>query len=259
VKEIPYTEALATLRELRERRHPGPALAAFDGDGTLWSGDVGEDFLEHLLDEDAFTDVAAALFHDEATTYGVAREVRPKAQLATLFRAYVDGTYPEDRVCAVIALAVAGRPSSDVTRVAADVVRAKGVAGRLHDETVGVLEAARASGVEVVLVSASPRPVVVAAAELLGLGEADVIAVTCVEERGVLGGSLLEPMPYGEGKAACLRSRLAGRPLLVSCGDNAFDMAMLALAELPLAIRPKDRLRAIAHELPALAVLGRVG
>ncbi len=259
MQEIPYTKALATLRELRERRHPGPALAAFDGDGTLWSGDVGEDFLEHLLDEDAFTDVAAALFRAEASAYGVAHEARPKAELAALFRAYVAGSYPEDRVCAIIALAVAGRPASDVARVAADVVRARGVSGRLHDETVGVLEAARASGVEVVLVSASPRPVVVAAAALLGLGEGDVIAVTCVDEAGVVGDRLLEPMPYGEGKAECLRARLAGRPLLLSCGDNAFDMAMLKLAALPLAIRPKDRLRAIAHELPALAVLGRIG
>lgn len=244
---------VAKLRALAAD-HPDGACA-FDGDGTLWSGDVGEDFLEHLLHEDAFTDLAARLFAGEAERFGVTKSKRAKDQLAAMFHAYTEGTYPEDRICGLIALAVAGRRADDVARVAEAVVSAREVRGRLHEEAVGILDESRALGLTCYLVSASPRPIVVAAAACVGLGPNDVIAVTVREVDGTLGASLDEPIPYGEGKATRLIERLGARPLLACAGDNAFDLAMLKRARLPLAIRPKSRLRDLAHELPSLVIL----
>jgi len=251
--ETSYATAVIRVRAAAQGR---PSVAAFDGDGTLWSGDVGEDFLHFLLEENAFTPAAARLFQEDAARHGVRARPTPRDTLSALFEAYTEGAFPEDRICGLIALAVAGRPTADVAAACEALVVARGVAGRLHAECVGILEECRALGVETVVVSASPRPVVVAAARLVGLGPHEVIAVTPHEAEGRVAPTLDEPIPYGEGKATRLRERLAGRDLVLAAGDNAFDMAMLSLAAIPLAIRPKARLRAIAGELPSLTILG---
>lgn len=255
MKETSFRDALSLLDA--HARPAGAGVAAFDGDGTLWAGDIGEDYLHALLEEDRFTDEAARLFADEASRAGIATTGRARDDLAALFRAYVAGAFAEDRICGLIALAVAGRELGPVAAFATEVVRARGVASRLHDEAIGIATACRDRGLEVVLVSASPRAVVVAAAAVVGLAENAVIAVTPRETGGRVGTTLDEPIPYGEGKAIRLRERIGARELVVCAGDNAFDMAMLRLARFPYAIRPKDRLRAIADELPALTVLGR--
>ncbi len=252
------SSAIAKLRVLAAE-HPDGACA-FDGDGTLWSGDVGEDYLAHLLEEDAFTDEASRLFASEAERFGVAKTTAASDQLAALFRAYTEGKLAEDRICGLIALAVAGRTSEDVAKVAEEVVRLRDVRGRLHDETLEFLNESKKLGLLSLLVSASPQPIVVAAARVLGgagLDAGDVIAVTPHEENGRVTTSLLLPIPYGEGKAQRLAERLGDRVLVACAGDNAFDLPMLAKARLPLAIRPKERLRAIAHELPGLRILGQ--
>ena len=48
VRTATVAELIATL-EQHVKQEPGGAIA-FDGDGTLWSGDIGEDFFEALLD-----------------------------------------------------------------------------------------------------------------------------------------------------------------------------------------------------------------
>ena len=47
------------------RAEPGGAIA-FDGDGTLWSGDIGEDLFEALLEGGRIEEVAHAALAREA-------------------------------------------------------------------------------------------------------------------------------------------------------------------------------------------------
>lgn len=42
---------------------------------------------------------------------------------------------------------------------------------------------------------------------------------------------------------------------MLAAGDNVFDLAMLAEATVPVAIRPKQRLLVRAGELPALVAV----
>ena len=65
------------------------------------------------------------------------------------------------------------------------------------------------------------------------------------------------PIPYGEGKVHGLRARMGATPLLAAFGDNAFDVAMLRSARIPVAVRPKERLLARSHEVPDLVVVQR--
>jgi phosphoserine phosphatase len=48
------------------------------------------------------------------------------------------------------------------------------------------------------------------------------------------------------------------RPLYAAFGDNAFDVSLLAGAAVPVAVRPKPRLRARAGEVPGLVELAPV-
>ena len=76
---------------------------------------------------------------------------------------------------------------------------------------------------------------------------------------GIVQCAVERPIPYGSGKVTHLRERLgADRVLYAAFGDNAFDVAMLREARLPVAIRPKARLVERAAEVPALVVLETV-
>ncbi len=252
----PYESVLARLRAAAATDpQAGTGAVAFDGDGTLWSGDVGEDFLEALLAEDAFTGAAMATFAADAERHCVPRREGAKAQLHAIFEAYGHGRFAEDRMCELIALGVAGRAVADVSDLCDRLVESRGLAARLHEEALGLLAEARALGLEVFLVSASPRPIVVAAARLVGVDAGHVVAATVHEHEGLVTSALDAPIPYGEGKVTRLRRAIGERPLVLAAGDNVFDLAMLAQAEVPVAIRPKQRLLARAAELPRLVAV----
>ena len=52
------------------------------------------------------------------------------------------------------------------------------------------------------------------------------------------------------------RIGIAAPSLYAAFGDNAFDVALLQAARVPVAVRPKARLRARAGEVAALVELG---
>jgi phosphoserine phosphatase len=55
-----------------------------------------------------------------------------------------------------------------------------------------------------------------------------------------------------------LRERIAdGQALYAAFGDNAFDVPMLAASRVPVAVRPKARLRACADAVPGIVELAR--
>lgn len=250
-------EPYETVRlRLREAARVSPTGAvAFDGDGTLWSGDVGEDFLEALLAEDAFSADAFELFGSDAARFGVPARDGAKAQLEALFEAYGHGRFPEDRICELIALAVAGRPIAEIDAFASRLVETRGLAARLHGECVALLDEARSLGLEAFVVSASPRPIVVAAARLVDVDPDHVIAATARTAGGLSTRAIDAPIPYGPGKVTRLRGAIGERPVVLAAGDNVFDLAMLAEAAVPVAIRPKQRLLVRAGELPRLVAV----
>src|SRR5439155_1761579 len=101
-------------------------------------------------------------------------------------------------------------------------------------------------------VSASPRPIVEQAARALGIDASHVVAATPMYEGETMRAAAVRPIPYAAGKVACLRARIADRPLYAAFGDNAFDVAMLREARVAVAVRPKPRLRDRAHEVPGM-------
>ncbi len=251
----------ATIEEVIQRidaeaaRAPGGVVAT-DGDGTLWSGDIGEDFFAALLQGDRLLPSVHEPLAREAREAGIATDGSAVAIAHRIHAAYLAGTFPEERVCEIMTWAVAGWRADDVDAFADEVVRAVDLASRLHGEAVRVVEHARSRGVPVHLVSASPRPIVHAAARLVGIAPEHVTAaIEQTNGDGTVLPGVHRPIPYGEGKVKRLREKLGDRPLYAAMGDNAFDVALLNASRTPIAIRPKARLVERAAEVADLVVL----
>jgi phosphoserine phosphatase len=239
---------------------PGGAIA-FDGDGTLWSGDIGEDFFEAALRRGPHPTTREPLLR-EAMEAGL--DVSPRASAHDLAHAihasYLAGAFAEERICEIVAWIAGGWSHAELRAFCTQTVESIGLRDRLHGEALRVLAHARARGIDTYLVSASPLGIVEAAAAVVGIDRA---RVTAVRERispdGIVECGVVRPIPYGEGKVTNLRTLIGpGRPLYAAFGDNAFDVALLRSARHPVAIRPKQRLLDRAHEVPGLRILERI-
>lgn len=256
VRTATVSDVIGAIEE-HARSEPGGAIA-FDGDGTLWSGDIGEEFFAALLAEDRLTEVAREALAREAArarlaTAGAAAEIAHR-----IHAAYLAGAFPEERVCEIMTWACAGWTLCELDSFAARVIGRLGLDARLHGEALSVARWAEGRGLPVFLVSASPRAIVEAAARLLGIDRARVASATeALDDRGVVLPAVHRPIPYGPGKVTRLREKLGARALYAAFGDNAFDVALLLEAKVPVAIRPKPRLVERAAEVPGLVVLER--
>lgn len=256
--ELQSAEEVWARVERLARAQPGGVVAT-DGDGTLWSGDVGEDLFHAFVDRGEVAPPALEAFRREAREHDLSDAGTGQDLARRIYAAYVEGHFPEERVCELMAWCFAGWARGQVQELARDVVDRVGLAARLHREVLHVLDRARAAGIEAVLVSASPVAVVLAAGARVGFDEAHVVAAHPRFATDVMLAEVERPIPYGPGKVSRLRERIGGRPLYAAFGDNAFDVAMLAGAHVAVAVRPKPKLRERAHEVAGLVELAPEG
>lgn len=234
-------------------------VVATDGDGTLWSGDVGEDLFRAFLDRADVLPPAREAFCREARAHALSDAGSGEEVAGRIYEAYVAGRFPEERVCELMTWCFAGWTRARVQQFARDLVDRIGLSARLHREVIHVLDRARAAGIEAVLVSASPAVVVLEAGARVGFDEAHVVASLPRFEADVMRAEVERPIPYGPGKVSRLRERIGERTLYAAFGDNAFDVAMLASARVAVAVRPKPKLRDRAHEVEGLVELAPEG
>ena len=198
------------------RSAPRPAVAVFDVDGTLTTGDCVLPFLRRV----AGRRLAAALLR------------RPLALVGGLVRR------DRDRLKALACASLAGIPAAQVDRVGAEFARDV-ASSRLRDDTTARLERHRALGHTVVLASASLDAYLEPLGSLLG---ADEIVCTRLERGadGLLTGRLEGANCRGPEKARRVRSLLEERGLgdaeLWAYGDSPDDDALLASAEHPVRV-----------------------
>jgi phosphoserine phosphatase len=193
-------------------RAPGGDVV-FDADGTLWRGDVGEDFLRFATHRKLLPGE-----HDYAT-YEAHLERSP---------AYAYGW------CVEI---LRGMPEP-VLREHCERFFAERFAGRVFGFVRPLLERLRRSGLTPWVCSASPRWMVLPGAKALGIDDAHVIGVSCAVENGVLSGVVDQPVPVGPGKVTWLERR--GVKPVLGVGNGDFDVDMLAASSRALVIAPPD-------------------
>jgi phosphoserine phosphatase len=249
------TDEIISRIETEAEREPGGAIV-FDGDGTLWSGDIGDDYFAALVADGRLTKLAHDALVVEARAENVDTSGTASDVARRIHEAYAAGTFPEERVCELMAWACAGWSRTDLDAFAAKVVTTFDLPSRLHGEAVRVARWAMSRSLPVHLVSASPRAIVEQAAQIVGIDLARVSAACeAIDDAGIVLTSVVRPIPYGPGKVSRLREKLGARVLYAAFGDNAFDVAMLREARIPVAIRPKPRLVERAAEVPGLVTL----
>ena len=227
-----------------------PAVA-FDADGTLWTGDVGDEFFESLVAAGAVRPEAAERFANEVASLAPASpSIKHGAEALT--KAVSEHRFDEERFYEMVGWLGAGHTRSELESFADAMHRERDLDARLHAEVKPVLAWARANGVEVFVVSASPCIVVARGVARLGIDAAHVLGAESDFEGERMAARPRRPIPYGPGKVTALRSKIGDRPLLAAFGDNVFDIDMLQRATVAVAIRPKPRLTARAGEVRGL-------
>lgn len=246
------------LSELLGDADPASVVMAFDGDGTLWSGDVGEDLFRAAVRDEFLYDDALPALQAEAQRHQVPLSSAVDANVVAreLMAAYLAGQYPERETCGMMTWCYAGRTLAEVEALAAAVLEEEALGSRLHDELSPILEWARSRGVRCVLISASPRAVVERAATFWDFRPSDVAAATPAVEAGRVLPRMAAPVPYAETKLSAGRSLFGDARWLAAFGDNVFDIDMLTTAELGVAVRPKPKLASELHSL-GLRLLAR--
>jgi phosphatidylglycerophosphatase C len=257
VERTPLTLApdklLEELSSMLGETDPSKVVMAFDGDGTLWSGDVGEDLFHAAIRKAFLLEHAESALLAEVERYGIelggARGANAVAN--RLMGAYLAGEYPERETCAMMCWCFAGRRPEEVDALSRSVLEEVNLVGRLTPELVPVLEWAQKRAIRCVLISASPRAIVEPAGRLWGFEAADVSAATPAVRSGLIVAELAAPVPYAEAKLSAAQGLFGKARWLATFGDNVFDIEMLQAAELGVAVRPKPKLKT---ELAALGL-----
>ncbi len=234
--------------------NPEQTAIAFDADGTLWTGDLAEDYFFAFLERGSMKREALDGARALCTQYGLSAEGGAGELGRRLFDSYIEGHLPESLVTEFIAWIHAGAPIDEASEFARDVAHHVGLKERLQAEVTAVFSWAIEQKLRVFVVSASPRHVVEQGLECIGRTDnVELIATTArVDGDRRVMADVERPIPYADGKAILLKQAIGDMNLCAAFGDNVFDIAMLQAAKVPVAVRPKKRLLDRIVEIPSL-------
>lgn len=203
-----------------------PAIAVFDCDGTLWSGDAGADF-----------------FYWEIERGIVSREVAEWARAR--YRQYKAGKVSEEQICGEMVTMNHG-VSCRLLRRAAREFFSEVVSQRVFPEMQELTRRLAAQGCDLWAVSSTNNWLVEHGARQFGIVRQHVLAA-CVEvEQGCASDRLIR-VPTDELKVVAIRERI-GKPIDVALGNSIHDQAMLEMARHAVCVNPNDDLEQIARE-----------
>jgi phosphoserine phosphatase len=195
----------------------GPAT--FDGDGTLWAGDVGLGFFAWML---------------RKGHYPQARQ----QMLESAWKQYRKGSYDGEKFYELMVTSMAGMKETKVTKLAGDYFRRKH-RQRIYRPMVNMITALGRLGIKPWVVSGSPKWVVAAGAGYFGIPQHRVIGLSVhVDKKGRLTDQIVRPVPWKSGKAKRIMAEVGQVPIFAA-GNSYGDIQMLRIAsEPPLVINP---------------------
>lgn len=232
------------------QEHETGALA-FDGDGTLWFGDVGEDVFHALLFERGLRDAVSEPLREFARRFDVDASGSNEEIALRVYQSYLAERVPERDICELMAWCFAGWRRAEIRQFVSRVLEERGLAGRGIPESNEVLDWARDRGLRCLLISASPQSVVDVAGKHYGFTASDIHGIRTEFDEAVVAPRVVSPSTYGPGKARTGLEVLGGLPWLAAFGDSGFDAAMMREAMLGVGVRPKttllDEMGHLAH------------
>ena len=203
-----------------------PRLAVFDCDGTLWSGDGGQDFF--------YWEIAQRLIPDNVVRWAVPR-----------YADYREGKVDEKQMCGEMVTIHAGVSVAAIEE-AAERFFAQVLEPRIFLDMRELTAQLKAAGCELWAVSSTNDWVIAAGVKRFGIPREHVLAASVEVANGVATDRLIQ-VPTDEDKALAIRAHIGRIPDVVF-GNSIHDEAMLAMARTAFAINPNPDLEEIAKQ-----------
>ncbi|MGA8437477.1 MAG: HAD-IB family phosphatase [Candidatus Sulfotelmatobacter sp.] len=204
-----------------------PGVAAFDCDGTLWSGDAGERFFDWELKQGDI--VAPALAHSMRERYA----------------AYKRGEVDETTMCGEMVTMHQGIPERNLMDAAIRFFDQFFVV-QIFPEMRELVRRLQENGCEIWAVSSSNEWVIRAGMKHFGITESRILAAKVELDHGIITDRLIR-VPSGAGKPEALRENV-GKEIDDAFGNSRWDREMLAMAKHAIAVNPNPDLEATARE-----------
>jgi HAD superfamily phosphoserine phosphatase-like hydrolase len=209
-----------------------PRVAAFDCDGTLWSGDVGERFFDWELEADD-------VFPDSSSRGILNRSMRER------YAAYKRGEVDETTMCGEMVTMHWG--VSEMTMMdAATRFFDQFFLQQIFPEMRELVRRLQEKGCEIWTVSSSNEWVIRAGMKHFGIPESRVLAAK-VEIDGSLATDRLIRVPSGQGKPEVLHE-VVKKEIDAAFGNSRWDTEMLAMARHAVAVNPNPDLESAARK-----------
>jgi phosphoserine phosphatase len=203
-----------------------PRVAAFDCDGTLWSGDAGERFFD----------------------WEIKQGVVP-AEIGQAMRArhaeYKAGRVSEDDMCGEMVTMHKGMTEAAMMKAASDFMT-HAFPGHIFAEMKELVSRLHQQGCEVWAVSSSNEWVIRAGMKQFAIPEDRILAAKIEIADGVITDRLVR-IPSGPGKPKALRE-VAKKQIDAAFGNSRWDADMLAIARHAFAVNPNPDLEAAARQ-----------
>jgi phosphoserine phosphatase len=202
-----------------------PAIAVFDCDGTLWSGDAGRDFFYWEIERGIVSRLVADVMLER-------------------YRLYELGLVGEETMCADMVTMHRGL-SVDPLYAAALEFFAEVVHPRIFPEMQALTHRLAEQECDLWAVSSTNDWVVEAGAAHFGFARDHVLAACVHTENGRATDRLLR-VPTDELKVLAIRE-VIGKPVHAVFGNSIHDQAMLEIAAYPFCINPNSDLQRVAQ------------
>ncbi len=204
-----------------------PGVAAFDCDGTLWSGDAGERFFDWELKQGDI--VAPAL----------------DVSMRERYAAYKRGEVDEATMCGEMVTMHRGIPERNLMAAAVRFFEQFFVV-QIFPEMRELVRRLEENGCQIWAVSSSNEWVIRAGMKHFGIPESRILAAKVELDHGIITDRLIR-VPSGHGKAEALRENV-GKEIDDAFGNSRWDLEMLAMAKHAVAVNPNPDLEATARE-----------
>jgi phosphoserine phosphatase len=197
-----------------------PAIAVFDCDGTLWSGDAGYGFMTWSID--------AGLVSRNATDW-----------MDGQYRLYLSGQVSEEEICGEMVQLYADLHEDEIRRAAAEYFRLH-IEPHIFPELRALIEKLQARHADIWAVSSTNNWVIEEGVRRFNIPADRVLSARVRVNEGRITSELID-VPTGPTKVTALRRAGVTSPDAVF-GNSVHDEAMLAIAKHSYPVNPSPAL-----------------
>jgi HAD superfamily phosphoserine phosphatase-like hydrolase len=193
-----------------------PKVAAFDCDGTVWSGDVGEEFFAWELKKGIVSETVAL-------------------SMRSRYAEYKAGKIPEAQMCGEMVTMHKGMTDAAVMQAATDYFE-HSFSGHIFPEMRELIARLQQKGCDIWAVSSSSDWLIRASMKQFGISDNRILATAVEIDEGVVTDRIVR-IPSGPGKPQALREA-ANADIDAAFGNSRWDTEMLAMAKHAFAVNP---------------------